>query len=308
MLDSQFLDTQLTLKQLGVTASDQLQFPFPLPADLYPGANWLVRPYQVPGKKRANNIKNVIAVASGKGGVGKSMVAVNLAVALGKLGAKVGLLDGDIYGPSIPTMLGAGRAPAKDGKIKPLNLHGIKAVSMGYLVDEKTPMVWRGPMASGALMQMFNDTDWGELDYLVIDLPPGTGDVQLTLAQKLPVTGALVVTTPQDVALADVNRALVMLEKVSVPVLGVVENMSTFACTNCNHENHIFGKLPAVPFANTDVQVIASLPLDIKLRQSADGAKPAALEDKQFEKLALKALARLALRPRDLTVAIKEHA
>ncbi len=189
------------------------------------------------------NVKNVIAVASGKGGVGKSTTSVNLALALAAEGATVGLLDADIYGPSQPQMLGiSGRPESMDGKsMEPMVAHGIQAMSIGFLVDTDTPMVWRGPMVTGALEQLLRDTKWRDLDYLVIDLPPGTGDIQLTLAQKIPVTGAVIVTTPQDIALLDARKGLKMFEKVGIPILGIVENMSTHICSQCGHEEHIFG-------------------------------------------------------------------
>src|SRR5580765_4997900 len=194
------------------------------------------------GVKLVPGIKNIIAVASGKGGVGKSTTAVNLALALASEGASVGVLDADIYGPSQPMMLGiAGRPESKDGKrIEPMQGHGLQASSIGFLIDVDTPMVWRGPMVTQALEQLLKDTNWRDLDYLVVDLPPGTGDIQLTLAQKVPVTGAVIVTTPQDIALIDARKGLKMFEKVGIPILGIVENMSFHVCPNCGHEEHIF--------------------------------------------------------------------
>ena len=190
-----------------------------------------------------NGVKNIIAVASGKGGVGKSTTAVNLALALAAEGARVGILDADIYGPSQPQMLGiTSRPESVDGKsMEPLERYGIQAMSIGFLVDIDTPMVWRGPMVTGALEQLLRETRWQDLDYLIIDLPPGTGDIQLTLSQKVPVTGAIIVTTPQDIALLDARKGLKMFEKVGIPILGIVENMSTHICSNCGHEEHIFG-------------------------------------------------------------------
>jgi ATP-binding protein involved in chromosome partitioning len=223
------------------------------------------------------NVKNVIAVASGKGGVGKSTTSVNLALALAAEGATVGLLDADIYGPSQPQMLGiSGRPDSSDGKsIEPMEAHGIQAMSIGFLVDTDTPMVWRGPMVTGALEQLLRDTKWRDLDYLVIDLPPGTGDIQLTLAQKIPVTGAVIVTTPQDIALLDARKGLKMFEKVGIPILGIVENMSTHICSNCGHEEHIFGAGGgALMSKDYNVDLLGSLPLDISIRTQADSGTP----------------------------------
>ncbi|ACT48429.1 iron-sulfur cluster carrier protein ApbC [Methylotenera mobilis] len=223
------------------------------------------------------NVKNIIAVASGKGGVGKSTTSVNLALALAVEGASVGLLDADIYGPSQPQMLGiSGRPESLDGKsMEPMEAHGIQAMSIGFLIDTDTPMVWRGPMVTGALEQLLRDTKWRDLDYLVIDLPPGTGDIQLTLAQKIPVTGAIIVTTPQDIALLDARKGLKMFEKVSIPILGIVENMSTHICSNCGHEEHIFGAGGGELMAKDyNVDLLGSLPLDIDIRLQADSGKP----------------------------------
>ena len=223
------------------------------------------------------NVKNIIAVASGKGGVGKSTTSVNLALALAAEGASVGLLDADIYGPSQPQMLGiSGRPESMDGKsMEPMLAHGIQAMSIGFLVDTDTPMVWRGPMVTGALEQLLRDTKWRDLDYLVIDLPPGTGDIQLTLAQKIPVTGAIIVTTPQDIALLDARKGLKMFEKVNIPILGIVENMSTHICSNCGHEEHIFGTGGAAKMCGDyNVELLGSLPLDISIREQTDNGKP----------------------------------
>ena len=204
---------------------------------------WKVVSHKVQGDlKPLSTIRNIIAVASGKGGVGKSSTAVNLALGLARDGARVGILDADIYGPSIPRMLGATGQPETDGKrITPKRAHGLQLMSIGFLIDEETPMIWRGPMVTSALQQLLTETDWDNLDYLVVDLPPGTGDIQLTLAQKVPVAGAVIVTTPQDIALLDARKALQMFRKVDVPVLGVVENMSTHVCSECGHEEAIFG-------------------------------------------------------------------
>jgi ATP-binding protein involved in chromosome partitioning len=223
------------------------------------------------------NVKNVIAVASGKGGVGKSTTAVNLALALAAEGAQVGILDADIYGPSQPQMLGiTARPESKDGKsMEPLERYGIQAMSIGFLIDMDTPMVWRGPMVTGALEQLLRETNWRSLDYLVIDLPPGTGDIQLTLSQKVPVTGAVIVTTPQDIALLDARKGLKMFEKVGVPIVGIVENMSTHICSNCGHEEHIFGAGGGEQMCKDyNVDLLGSLPLDIRIREQADGGMP----------------------------------
>ena len=222
-------------------------------------------------------VKNIIAVASGKGGVGKSTTAVNLALALAAEGAQVGILDADIYGPSQPQMLGiTARPESTDGKsMEPLERYGIQAMSIGFLIDMDTPMVWRGPMVTGALEQLLRETNWRTLDYLVIDLPPGTGDIQLTLSQKVPVTGAVIVTTPQDIALLDARKGLKMFEKVGVPIVGIVENMSTHICSQCGHEEHIFGAGGGEQMCKDyNVELLGSLPLDIKIREQTDGGMP----------------------------------
>ena len=250
------------------------------------------------------NVKNIIAVASGKGGVGKSTTSVNLALALAAEGATVGLLDADIYGPSQPQMLGiSGRPDSADGKsIEPMRAHGIQAMSIGFLVDTDTPMVWRGPMVTGALEQLLRDTKWQDLDYLVIDLPPGTGDIQLTLAQKIPVTGAIIVTTPQDIALLDARKGLKMFEKVGIPILGIVENMSTHICSKCGHEEHIFGAGGGELMAKDyNVDLLGSLPLDINIRMQADGGKPTVVAQpessvaKSYQEIARKAASKIAM-------------
>jgi len=223
---------------------------------------------------QASKIKNIIAVASGKGGVGKSTTAVNIAYALIAEGAKVGILDADIYGPSIPTLLGLKdeKPSSNDGKLmEPLNAHGLYAMSIGFLVDEKDATVWRGPMASGAFNQLLNETAWPELDYLLIDMPPGTGDIQLTLAQKVPVAAAIIVTTPQDIALIDAAKGVAMFDKVQVPVLGIIENMSYHLCENCGHKSHIFGEAGGGEMAKLiQTELLGQLPLDINIRQDAD--------------------------------------
>ena len=222
-------------------------------------------------------VKNVIAIASGKGGVGKSTVAVNLALALVAEGATVGIMDADIYGPSQPRMLGlSGRPDSADGKsLDPMVAYKIQSMSIGYLVDQDQPMIWRGPMVTQALDQLIHETNWTDIDYLIIDLPPGTGDVQLTLAQKIPVSGAVIVTTPQEIALMDARKGLKMFEKVEVPVLGIVENMSTHICSNCGHEEHIFGTGGGIKMAEqADVTFLGSLPLDMRIREETDNGRP----------------------------------
>jgi len=234
------------------------------------------------GVKLVPGVKNIVAVASGKGGVGKSTTAVNLALALAAEGASVGVLDADIYGPSQPTMLGiTGRPESKDGKtLEPMVGHGIQAISIGFLIDIDTPMVWRGPMVTQALEQLLKDTRWRDVDYLVVDMPPGTGDIQLTLAQKVPVTGAVIVTTPQDIALIDARKGLKMFEKVGIPILGVVENMSTHICSNCGHEEHIFGQGGAERMCREyGTELLGALPLDINIREQADSGKPTVVAD-----------------------------
>jgi ATP-binding protein involved in chromosome partitioning len=259
------------------------------------------------------NVKNIIVVASGKGGVGKSTVAANLALALQAEGAKVGVLDADIYGPSQPRMLGIGGRPeSPDGKsITPMRAHGLQAMSIGFLVDEETPMIWRGPMVTQAMMQLLTDSRWEMLDYLVIDLPPGTGDIQLTLAQKVPVAGAVIVTTPQDIALLDARKALRMFEKVEVPVLGVVENMATHVCSNCGHEEHIFGEGGGRRMAEQyGVAYLGSLPLDIRIREQADGGTPTvvAMPDSElaarYREIARNAAGRLSRQPRNKSLGL----
>jgi ATP-binding protein involved in chromosome partitioning len=261
------------------------------------------------GVKLVNGVKNIIAVASGKGGVGKSTTAVNLALALHAEGARVGLLDADIYGPSQPTMLGLGgqRPESLDGKqLEPLMAHGLQTMSIGFLIDDDTPMVWRGPMVTQALTQLLGDTRWQELDYLVIDMPPGTGDIQLTLAQKVPVTGAVIVTTPQDVALLDARKGLKMFEKVGVPILGIVENMSTHVCSQCGHEEHIFGAGGAARMAGEyGLDVLGSLPLDLRIREHVDAGKPSVVADPHgsvattYRHIARRVAVKIAERARD---------
>jgi len=254
--------------------------------------------------KPIDNVKNIIAVASGKGGVGKSTVAVNLALALSAEGARVGILDADIYGPSQPRMLGiSGKPESNDGQtLEPMNSYHLQAMSIGFLIDEETPMIWRGPMVTQALEQLLNDTNWSDLDYLIIDLPPGTGDTQLTLAQKVPVSGAIVVTTPQEIALLDARKGFKMFEKVEVPVLGIVENMSTHICSNCGEVEAIFGEGGGQRMADEyGVDFLGGLPLDISIREGTDSGKPSVVADpeskiaKIYREIARKAAAKLAL-------------
>ncbi|HEX9301374.1 MAG TPA: iron-sulfur cluster carrier protein ApbC [Casimicrobiaceae bacterium] len=234
------------------------------------------------GVKLIPGVKNIIAVASGKGGVGKSTTAVNLALALAAEGAQVGVLDADIYGPSQPMMLGiAGRPESTDGKtLEPLEAYGLQAMSIGFLIDVDTPMVWRGPMVTQALEQLLKDTNWRDLDYLVVDMPPGTGDIQLTLAQKVPVTGAVIVTTPQDIALIDARKGLKMFEKVGVPIVGIVENMSMHVCSKCGHAEPIFGEGGGEKMcADYKVPFLGGLPLDIRIREQTDAGRPTVIAD-----------------------------
>lgn len=234
------------------------------------------------GVKLIPGVKNIIAVASGKGGVGKSATAVNLALALAAEGASVGILDADIYGPSQPQMLGiTGRPESLDGKnLEPMMAHGIQAMSIGLLVDTDSPMVWRGPMVTQALQQLLNETRWHDVDYLIIDMPPGTGDIQLTLAQKVPVTGAVIVTTPQDIALLDARKGLKMFEKVGIPIIGIVENMSTHICSSCGHEEHIFGAGGGDKMCKDySTELLGSLPLDIRIREQTDAGRPTVVAD-----------------------------
>ncbi|MGK5010701.1 iron-sulfur cluster carrier protein ApbC [Janthinobacterium sp. MDB2-8] len=229
------------------------------------------------GLKPMSNVKNIIAVASGKGGVGKSTTAVNLALALAAEGATVGMLDADIYGPSQPMMLGiSGQPKTLDGKsMEPMENHGLQVSSIGFMIDPDEPMVWRGPMVTQALQQLLDQTNWRDLDYLIVDMPPGTGDIQLTLSQKVPVTGAVIVTTPQDIALLDARKGLKMFEKVGIPILGVVENMSTHICSNCGHAEEIFGAGGGAKMcADFGVEFLGALPLTMAIRQQTDSGTP----------------------------------
>jgi ATP-binding protein involved in chromosome partitioning len=271
---------------------------------------WKVAPHKAQQNlPNMQNVKNIIAVASGKGGVGKSTTAVNLALALVAEGARVGLLDADIYGPSQPLMLGVPEdtRPAQRGSqmLEPIEAHGLQTMSIGYLLTESTPVVWRGPMASGALQQLLNQTAWDDLDYLIIDLPPGTGDIQLTLAQKVPVAGSVIVTTPQDIALLDAKKGIEMFRKVDVPVLGVIENMAVHICTNCGHAEHLFGEGGGDRIAKDyGVPLLGSLPLALSIREQSDSGNPPVAADpdgavaKIYREIARKAAAQLALRER----------
>ncbi len=262
------------------------------------------------GLKVMPNVRNIVAVSSGKGGVGKSTVAVNLALALAAEGARVGMLDADIYGPSQPTMLGlSGRPESLDGKtLEPLENYGIQTSSIGFLVEADTPMVWRGPMVTSALQQLLTQTNWKDLDYLVVDMPPGTGDIQLTLAQQVPVTGALIVTTPQDIALLDAMKGLKMFEKVGVPILGIVENMAVHVCSQCGHAEHIFGSGGGQKMAQQyGVEVLGSLPLDIRIREQTDSGRPTVVADPdgpiaiQYKAIARRVAIKIAERAKDLS-------
>jgi ATP-binding protein involved in chromosome partitioning len=262
------------------------------------------------GVKLIPGVKNIVAVASGKGGVGKSTTAVNLALALAAEGAHVGLLDADIYGPSQPQMLGIADKPeSRDGKsLEPMEAYGLQAMSIGFLIDPETPMVWRGPMVTQALQQLLADTRWRDVDYLVIDLPPGTGDIQLTLAQQVPVTGAVIVTTPQDIALLDARKGLKMFEKVGIPILGIVENMSIHICSQCGHEEHIFGAGGGEKMCRDyGVEFLGALPLDIRIREQTDSGRPTVVADPDgraaeiYRAIARRVAVKIAEKAKDMT-------
>jgi ATP-binding protein involved in chromosome partitioning len=273
--------------------------------------DWRVVPHSVQGElKPQDQLKNIIAVASGKGGVGKSATAVNLALALRADGARVGILDADIYGPSMPRMLGISGQPETDGnRIIPQLGHGLQVMSIGFLVEEDTPMIWRGPMVTSALQQLLTETNWEGLDYLVIDLPPGTGDIQLTLAQKVPVSGTVIVTTPQDIALLDARKAVQMFRKVDMTVLGIVENMSTHICSNCGHEETIFGSGGGQRMSEEyDVPLLGNLPLAMQIRADLDEGMPTVASDPdseltaRYRQIARNTAAQLSKRPRNLVL------
>jgi ATP-binding protein involved in chromosome partitioning len=263
------------------------------------------------GLKTLPNVRNIIAVSSGKGGVGKSTVAVNLALALSAEGARVGMLDADIYGPSQPMMLGIqGKPQSVDGKtLEPMENHGLQASSIGFLIDADQPMVWRGPMVTQALQQLLGQTNWKDLDYLVVDMPPGTGDIALTLSQQVPVTGAVIVTTPQDIALIDARKGFKMFEKVGVPILGLVENMAVHVCSKCGHAEHIFGSGGAQKMAaDYGVAVLGSLPLDIRIREQTDSGRPTVVAEPDsdianaYKAIARQVAIRIAEKAKDLSL------
>ncbi len=264
--------------------------------------------------EKISNIRNIIAVGSGKGGVGKSTVSVNLALALKAQGARVGILDADLYGPSLPHMLGCpDRATVIENKLKPHHVYGVYCISIGHLLEPESPVVWRGPMVSGGLLQLLHDTSWPELDYLIVDLPPGTGDIQITLAQKIPVSGAIIVTTPQDIALLDAQKALVMLQKLDIPILGIVENMSSFICSNCNYKHDIFGTSGGINMATKyGIRLLGNIPLDLNIRQQADLGKPTVLAfpesniSKIYHDIAVAAAAELSFLPVDLQLELED--
>jgi ATP-binding protein involved in chromosome partitioning len=296
-------------EQLTQQISEILQAKFPN-KKLLITVDWQIEAHAVQQNvKGLAGVKNIIAVASGKGGVGKSTTAVNLALALSLEGARVGILDADIYGPNQPQMLGITDHPetTDEKKLKPLIKYNIQAMSIGFLIaQEDTPMVWRGPMVSTALQQLLYDTQWDNLEYLIIDLPPGTGDIQLTLAQKIPVSGAIIITTPQDIALLDVKKAVRMFEKVRVPVLGVVENMSTYLCPHCGQEEAIFGSGGADKIAaQYQLEVLGHLPLALKIRADVDAGKPTVIADVEssiaqtYREIACKTAAQLSLQSKN---------
>ncbi|MDB5763192.1 MAG: mrp [Herminiimonas sp.] len=262
------------------------------------------------GVKLLSNVKNIIAVASGKGGVGKSTTAVNLALALAAEGAQVGILDADIYGPSQPMMMGiSGRPETMDGKtMEPMENYGLQVSSIGFMIDPDEPMVWRGPIVTQALQQLLEQTNWRDLDYLIVDMPPGTGDIQLTLSQKVPVTGAVIVTTPQDIALLDARKGLKMFEKVGIPILGIVENMSVHICSNCGHAEPVFGEGGGAKMcAEYGVDFLGALPLTMSIREQTDSGKPSVVADpdgavaKIYKEIARKIAVKVAEKAKDMS-------
>jgi ATP-binding protein involved in chromosome partitioning len=310
------IDPEITLEK-GNDIVIKLSLPFPCNSEIHLLSEMLTKEvkqtvrfdvkYNVKPVRRHEllGIKNIIAIASGKGGVGKSTTAVNLAYALIAEGASVGILDADIYGPSVPTLLGLkGAKPSSDdGKLlTPINANGLSAMSLGFLVDEDDATVWRGPMASRAFSQLLNETDWQGIDYLIVDMPPGTGDIQLTLSQQVPVAASVVITTPQDIALADAIKGIAMFEQVKVPVLGIIENMSYHQCENCGHQSHLFGEGGGQRVANKyDTQLLGQLPLDVSIRRDADqGVSPLLTDNtsnisEQYRKIARTIAAQLYL-------------
>jgi ATP-binding protein involved in chromosome partitioning len=279
--------------------------------------DWKVFAHKVQGElKPLEQIRNIIAVGSGKGGVGKSATAVNLALSLQADGARVGVLDADIYGPSMPRMLGVKGAPQTVGnRIVPQQAHGLQVMSIGFMVEEDTPMIWRGPMVTSALQQLLTETNWDGLDYLIVDLPPGTGDIQLTLAQKVPVSGCLIVTTPQDIALLDARKAVQMFRKVEMSVLGIVENMSTHICSNCGHEEPVFGSGGGARMAEQyGVPLLGQLPLDLRIREDLDHGRPTVVSapdselSLRYREVARNLAARLSVTPRSLAVNLPQIA
>lgn len=306
LADKQIADNQVTFAYPIDDIRDELS------AKLDKPVSWKASPHQVQsGLDGLKNVKNIIAVGSGKGGVGKSTTTANLAISLAKCGAKVGILDADIYGPSQPLMLGSYENPdsADQKTIQPIERHGIQFMSIGNLVDEKTAMIWRGPMVSKALQQILRDTQWKDLDYLLVDLPPGTGDIQLTLSQKIPVAGAIVVTTPQDLSLIDARRAIAMFEKVKIPTLGIIENMSTHICSNCGHEEAIFGSGGGQSISEEyEVPLLGQLPLDLNIRKESDSGTPICAKEPDgnishtYREIARKAAALLSLRPKNYSL------
>ena len=270
-----------------------------------------ITPHQVQANvERLQAVKNIIAVSSAKGGVGKSTVSANLALALAAEGARVGMLDADIYGPSQPRMLGVrGRPDSVDGTtFEPMMSYNVQSISVGYLVDEEEPMIWRGPMVTKAMMQLLGNTRWKELDYLIIDMPPGTGDIQLTLSQQVPVSGAVIVTTPQDIATLDARKGLQMFRKVNVPVLGIVENMSMYTCSNCGHQEHIFGEGGGDRISKDyGVPLLGALPLDLRIREHADNGRPTVVAEPDgevaalYRRIAVRMAAKLSMQATDFT-------